>query len=110
MECGIYLTTPPPQPDNIVLCSVRDERALLAEAGRLTALDIPHRVITEPDMNNQATAIATAPLVSTARGPLRALPLWKPQHALDPQRVSPAPHAGLGGAIPSRSATHAPVA
>ncbi len=110
MECGIYFAGIPPQPDNLVLCAVPDEAALIAAQAQLQATGIPLRLIIEPDMGNQATALCSAPLTGQDRRAFKSFPLWKPQHALMPQRLGGAPHAAPSGATPDRSANHALVA
>lgn len=109
LECGNHLASIPEQPDNIVLCAIASETDLLTEAARLAAAGIKLRVITEPDLGGQSTAIATEPLIGKQRAPLRQLPLWtpSPSHApLAHSHVGP-PHGPAGGEAPSRCAISA---
>ena len=52
---------------NIVLCGVCDESALLAAAVALDTAGVSHRVFREPDIGNQATAIATTAVSGSVR-------------------------------------------
>lgn len=101
LECGMHLASIPDQPDNIVLCSVPDEPALRAEIVRLQELGISLRVITEPDLGDQITAIATEPLIGKERAPLRRLPLWTNQPAGMAYSHGGTPHVLPGGEAPS---------
>ncbi len=78
-ECGLYLSTAAPDSDFIVICSVPDEAALLAEAGRHERI----RVIREPDLGHRATAIASAPVSGKNRKPFRHWKLWLPTETAD---------------------------
>jgi hypothetical protein len=75
-ECGLYLSTAAPDSDFIVICSVPDEAALLAEAARHDLARI--RVIREPDLGHRATAMASAPVIGKDRKPFRRWKLWLP--------------------------------
>lgn len=140
MECGLYLTTKPDRPDNAVLIGVESEQELLKIRDRLAKHGIAHRVIDEPDMNNQITAISTEPLTDDRRKPLRKFQCWTPSRWERSNRVSTAnlvdsevqslllapscagssvgrasqadesPSERVGGSIPSPRAIHASIA
>lgn len=78
MECGLYLATPPDQPDNVVLIGVESEAALRDAALTLAALGIMHRIIDEPDLGDQITAICTEPLIGEIRKKLKHFRCWTP--------------------------------
>ena len=110
LECGIYHSGVPPKPDNIVLFSVDSEQELRAEFARITAAGVQARLIEEPDIGDQATALATEPMTGSSRKLFSNRRLWKTPHALVANSQGPAPHAGPGGATPPRSSIHALVA
>ncbi len=140
LECGLYLSDKPDRPDNAVLIGVESEHELLKIRDRLVRHGIAHRIIDEPDMGNQATAISTEPLTDDRRKPLRKFQCWTPSRwersnrsesaNLLPQEVQSlflAPsHAQVtqlaecdpagnslievGGSIPSLRANRAPIA
>lgn len=104
MECGIYLAGTPEQPDNLVLCSVDSESELRAEAQRITAAGVRLRLVEEPDIGDQATALATEPLTGSRRRLFRYSALWIPSHDLVAHSLEPSPHEGSGGETPPRIA------
>ena len=112
LECGIYHSGIPPKPDNIVLPSVGSEQELRAEFARITEAGVQARLIEEPDIGDQATAMATEPMTGSSRKLFSNHRLWKQPipHALVANSQGPAPHAGPGGATPPRSSIHALVA
>ena len=59
----IYLA-PWAEHPHLVLCGVADERALLQAASRLEKVGIAFYLFREPDIGNQATALASAPTSS----------------------------------------------
>lgn len=60
---------------HLVLGKVKDEPELLKWADKLGAYGIKFSVFREPDIGNQATAIATEPLRDHRRSALRNLKL-----------------------------------
>lgn len=52
---------------SLVLCGMQDEASLLAHADYLQSHGIGHILFREPDLNNEATAIATVPLSAKQR-------------------------------------------
>jgi hypothetical protein len=52
---------------HLVVLSIPDESSLLIASEKLRAADIPHAVFVEPDLGDEATALATAPLSGDAR-------------------------------------------
>lgn len=60
---------------HLVLCSVPNEQELNELTYKLQNKKIGFSIFTEPDLNNQITAIATEPLTGNRRNPLRNLPL-----------------------------------
>lgn len=68
---------PPESPDtpHLVVCGVTDEAALVAEHERLVRSCVPVTPYFEPDFGDAMTAVATGPLVSVQRAPLRGLRL-----------------------------------
>lgn len=62
---------------HVVLCGVRDESTLLRYCERLEDRGIPFSRFTEPDRNDELTAIATAPVNGEARKVFRKLQLVK---------------------------------
>ncbi len=105
LECGLYLASQPLQPDNIVVLNGSNESALRLNSEALTRHGIAHRLIIEPDMGDQATAIATEPLMGNRKDMPRSFfsdfTLWKPSSALMAQSLGIAPNAVPCGAIPT---------
>ena len=91
IESGLYFGPPPSQPDNVVLIGVADEAALRSVHVHLTSLGIEHRLIDEPDIGNQITSIATAPITDEVqRATLRQYQLWTTSRWERSNRVSTA--------------------
>ncbi len=90
IESGLYYGPPPNQPDNVVLIGVANEAALASVHEHLKALGIGHRVIDEPDIGNQITAISTAPLTGEIRKELRQYECWTTSRWERSNRVSSA--------------------
>ena len=63
---------------SLVLCRVPNEFGLEKARDQLVRWNIPHVLFREPDIGNQATAIATLPLNEQQRKHLGNLQLWKP--------------------------------
>lgn len=66
----------------LILLNVPDEHALLEIADELTAAGVPHTVMREPDIGNEATSIAVAPSPFNAR--FSSLPLQGRELAMSP--------------------------
>jgi len=98
-ECGLHLSTAAPDSDFIVVCSVPNEAALLAEAAKHEHARI--RVIREPDLGQRATAIASAPVVGKARKPFRHWKLWLPSGIAAQPGDNPAD--GVEAGLPQRT-------
>lgn len=96
IESGQYFGPPPEQPDNVVLIGLANEAALRAAHEHLTSLGIAHRVIDEPDIGNQITAISTAPLTGEIRKALRQYECWTTSRWERSNRVSTANLVGSG--------------
>lgn len=62
---------------SLVLSRVNSEDELLHQAEYLNYLGIKFVTFREPDIGNQATAIATAPLTEQQRKKLRRCKLWE---------------------------------
>lgn len=62
----LFVTSEQTHP-HLVLCSIQDEEALKREAIRFEAYNIKFVPFYEPDLNNQLTAIATAPIAGDDR-------------------------------------------
>lgn len=62
---------------SLVLCTRPDELSLLSKAEELVQSGISFVLFREPDIGNQATALATAPLSKADRRLFRSLPLLK---------------------------------
>lgn len=75
-ECGLYLSDPGPEPDYICMLAVPDEDALLELGVRIQTAGVQYRLICEPDLGNQATAIATEPITGSRRKLFRGAMLW----------------------------------
>lgn len=60
---------------HIVFCNVKDERALVICGDRLRSRGIAIAEFTEPDRDNELTAIATEPLYGESRKHLSKLQL-----------------------------------
>jgi hypothetical protein len=76
-EAGRTLCTPSGPPPSVVVCSVASEHDLLRTRERLEAHGIATVLFREPDLRDEATALATAPLTRDLRRALSRYPLWK---------------------------------
>jgi hypothetical protein len=56
---------------SVIVLGARDEAALSKILRRLQRLGIPHESFREPDIGDQLTAIATAPMVGSQRDAFR---------------------------------------
>lgn len=63
----------------MVVCSVRDEKALRMAAADCSLRGIRLYLFEEDDFGNQATAFATEPISGEARRAFRKFPLWTPE-------------------------------
>lgn len=64
---------------SLVLIAVPDEAALRTEFSRIQAAGITAYLFTEPDMQDAATALCTAPITGDARRLFRRYSLWRPK-------------------------------
>lgn len=62
---------------SLVLCQTDSEASLLRQAAHLDARGVPHVLFREPDIDNQATALATLPLTERQRKRLSKWKLWQ---------------------------------
>lgn len=62
-----WYSNPSIEHPHLVMCGVKSEQQLLNASERLTEKGIPHSLWREPDRHNEATALATAPLVGESR-------------------------------------------
>ena len=75
-EAGIHLSNETEQISSIVVCTVSNEEALLKALDRIRFRGINVVLFREPDMNDEATALATEPLSGSARRVCSKYPLW----------------------------------
>lgn len=61
---------------SVVVCSVPDEQSLLHSKEALDSQGIRSYVFKEPDVNDQATALASEPLWGSRRKAFSRYPLW----------------------------------
>jgi hypothetical protein len=62
---------------SLVLCEAQSEEELIEQAEYLKIKGIPFTLFREPDIANQATALATLPLSSAQRKKLTRWKLWE---------------------------------
>ena len=62
---------------SVVICSIPNELELFRAQEKLAKRDIKMVIFREPDIENQATAIATEPIGPEVRKYLSSYPLWK---------------------------------
>lgn len=79
-----------------MLCRVASERELLAAADRLDRLGVRIALFREPDLNNEATALATEPLCADRRGTLARYPCLTRSDLLSaPERANGSLHGDV---------------
>lgn len=71
MEATRQFVTPEHTHPHLVICGVKNERALEREARKLEAQGIEFATFNEPDRGNELTAIATAPIAGEKRRAFR---------------------------------------
>lgn len=76
-EAGIHLSNKDNGISSVVICSIPNEQELLKVQDKLAQRNIKTVTFREPDIENQATAIATEPISSDVRRYLSSYPLWK---------------------------------
>jgi len=76
---AVKATPPENEHPNVIVCAVHDERRLISLAGRLARDGITFRVFNEPDMDGQATALATEIVSGDRRRAFRNLQLLSAQ-------------------------------
>lgn len=64
---------------SVVVCSVPNEQGLLIELQKANARGIKSVLFKEPDINNEATAFSTEPIVGSLRKTFSKLELWGKQ-------------------------------
>jgi peptidyl-tRNA hydrolase len=67
IESSRQFTKPTDEHPSVILCSVKNENKLLKCAKELEDLGIEHTIFREPDIGNQATALASKPLIGKDR-------------------------------------------
>ena len=67
------------QISSAVICSVPDEKSLLRSKEEVTLQGIGGCLFHEPDLDGQATAFSTEPILGSQRRAMRKYPLWKPE-------------------------------
>jgi len=77
-EAGLRLATPVPDTDYSVICSVNSEEDLREAHRGLLDQRIPTVLFTEADLDDQATALASAPVVGEQRKAFSEFRLWTP--------------------------------
>jgi hypothetical protein len=75
-DAGRFYGPPDEAAPAVVVCQTPTESHLLRAYERLKLLKIPCTLFHEPDIDNQATALATAP-VETNRNAFAKWKLWK---------------------------------
>jgi hypothetical protein len=76
-EAGIHLANKENGISSVVICSVPNESRLHEAENKLTNRDIRTVMFYEPDLGDQATALATEPISGDARKALSNYPLWR---------------------------------
>lgn len=75
-EAGIQYGNPN-DISSVVICKVKDEQDLLKQAKKLERRGIAFAIFREPDIGDEATALATEPIGDERRKYLSHLPLWR---------------------------------
>lgn len=78
LEAGFRFNQPD-TPTHIVLIGINDQAGIMSTADFLTDKGIDYELFFEPDHDIGYTSIATKPLVSEQRKPLRRFSLYNPQ-------------------------------
>ena len=76
-ESGLQLADPYQITDYTVVCEVPDESALLLAQEEIERKGFRTVVFSEPDLEGQATALATEPILSHKRKKMGKYKLWK---------------------------------
>jgi hypothetical protein len=76
-EAGKHLAGDGSEIDSAVVCNVRNEEELLKAEHRLHLDGIRTVLFREPDIGDEATALATEPLDPSRRRPLSRYQLWE---------------------------------
>jgi len=75
-DAGRFFCSPKDSVPSVVVCRTPNETTLRREASRLEDLGIRVAVFTEPDRNNEITALATEPLGPESRRIFAKWQLW----------------------------------
>lgn len=76
-EAGIHLASKEAGISSVVVCSIKSEQDLLKAEYKLAQHGIKSIMFREPDIDNQATALATEPITAELRRFLSSYPLWR---------------------------------
>jgi hypothetical protein len=76
-EAGIHLASKDSDISSVVVCSIKNEQELLKVEDKLAQHSIKSVMFREPDVDNQATALATEPIPASLRRFLSSYPLWR---------------------------------
>lgn len=76
-EAGIHLADKANGITSVVICTIPNEQELMKLQHKLMQLGIKSVLFREPDVDNQATALATEPINSDVRRFLSSYPLWR---------------------------------
>jgi hypothetical protein len=86
IEAARTLLPPELQHPHVIVCGVRDERALWHSLHKLQRHNIRFRAFLEPDQGNQLTALATEPVFDETRRLFRNLRLLTPMLSEEGER------------------------
>ena len=81
-EAGLHLTEPTNKIHYTVVCQIPDEESLLKAQYDIERRGIRTVLFREPDIGNQATALATEPIADRDRRKLSRYNLWEEEKCL----------------------------
>ena len=76
-ESGLHLTSPTDEIHYTVVCQVPDEMSLLKAQYDIEHMGFRTVLFKEPDLGNQATALATEPIPECVKKKFSKYQLWK---------------------------------
>ena len=76
-EAALHLTEPTNDIHHIVICRISNETKLLKAQHYIEQKGIRTTLFREPDLDNQATALATEPIAASDRRKLSKYRLWE---------------------------------